>query len=188
MDQMEKENVIAGYHTLINWDKTKYEDYYYPAIWKTQKTKKFIGLDHQTPLGKNGISLNDFYANYASTEGSNIDGGKTGNGTIIEVSSSAATDPVTDPVTDKPTDTTQGKAAKYGDANNDGSVDMSDVVMVMQACLNPQKYGVEGSSDDRMTPDGEKNADVDGKSGVTPNDALVIQKFTLSLVDSLPIK
>jgi len=60
--------------------------------------------------------------------------------------------------------------------------------MVMQACLNPQKYGVEGSSDDRMTPDGEKNADVDGKSGVTPNDALVIQKFTLSLVDSLPIK
>ncbi len=178
---------ITGY-TDIQWDQVKYDTYFYPTIWKTLDSKKFIGLDHQTPLGKNGISLNDFYANYASTEGSNIDGGKTGNGTIIEVSSSAATDPVTDPVTDKPTDTTQGKAAKYGDANNDGSVDMSDVVMVMQACLNPQKYGVEGSSDDRMTPDGEKNADVDGKSGVTPNDALVIQKFTLSLVDSLPIK
>ncbi|WP_242871965.1 MULTISPECIES: cellulase family glycosylhydrolase [unclassified Ruminococcus] len=66
--------------TNINWDKTKYEDYYYPAIWKTQKTKKFIGLDHKVALGKNGVSLNDFYSKYASTEGSNLDNGTIVNG------------------------------------------------------------------------------------------------------------
>ncbi len=63
--------------TTINWDTEKYDTYYYPAIWKTQTSKKPIGLDHKVALGKDGISLNDFYANYASTEGSNLDGGKT---------------------------------------------------------------------------------------------------------------
>ena len=33
-----------------------------------------------------------------------------------------------------------------GDANGDGGIDMSDVVMVMQAYLNPKKYGVNGTS------------------------------------------
>jgi len=61
--------------TTINWDTEKYETYYYPAIWKTQTSKKFIGLDHKVALGKDGISLDDFYANYAAKEGSNLDGG-----------------------------------------------------------------------------------------------------------------
>ena len=64
--------------TTINWDTEKYDNYYYPSIWKTQKTKKFIGLDHQVALGSNGISLSEFYANYANTKGSNLDGGTVG--------------------------------------------------------------------------------------------------------------
>ena len=51
------------------------------------------------------------------------------------------------------------KALKKGDANGDGNVDMSDVVMVMQACLNPAKYGVNGTSEDRITADGAVLAD-----------------------------
>lgn len=76
----------------------------------------------------------------------------------------------------------------YGDANNDGSINMSDVVMVMQAYLNPKKYDINGSSEDRITEIGKTNADVDGKEGVTLNDALVIQQFTLSLIDELPVR
>jgi len=63
-------------------------------------------------------------------------------------------------------------------------VNMSDVVMVMQACLNPKKYGTDGTSPDRITAEGTKAADVDGKAGLTANDALVIQRFSLKLIDS----
>ncbi len=64
----------AGNGTTIKWNESKYE-LFEKSLWQTQKTGKYIGLDHQRALGKNGISLNDFYANYASTEGSNLDGG-----------------------------------------------------------------------------------------------------------------
>ena len=60
---------------------------------------------------------------------------------------------------------------------------MSDVVMVMQACLNPKKYGTSGTSEDHITAKGEINGDVDGNVGLTANDALIIQKFTLHLLD-----
>jgi len=69
-----------------------------------------------------------------------------------------------------------------GDANLDNVVDMSDSVMVMQAYLNPEKYGENGSSDDHIDPLGLKNADVDGKNGVDLNDALLIQKYALKII------
>jgi hypothetical protein len=77
------------------------------------------------------------------------------------------------------------KVTMAGDANCDTEVNMSDVVMVMQACLNPKKYGVNGASADCITEQGVINGDVDGKGGLTPNDALVIQRFTLGLVNEL---
>ena len=72
-----------------------------------------------------------------------------------------------------------------GDANCDGEVDMSDVVIVMQCCLNPKKYDVNGLSDDRITEKGRLLANVDGTPGISTNDALLIQKFTLKLINSL---
>jgi len=76
----------------------------------------------------------------------------------------------------------------YGDANKDRIVNISDAVMVMQACLNPKKYGVDGTSSDHITSEGEKAGDVDGIEGLTANDALVIQRFSLGLIDKLPVK
>ncbi len=40
------------------WDEAKY-GLLKPALW--QSNGKFIGLDHQIPLGKNGISLGEYY-------------------------------------------------------------------------------------------------------------------------------
>ena len=74
---------------------------------------------------------------------------------------------------------------EYGDANEDDEINMSDVVMVMQAYLNPTKYGVKGTSPDRITAEGEKAGDVDGKAGLTANDALIIQRYSLKLIDTL---
>ena len=72
-----------------------------------------------------------------------------------------------------------------GDANCDSEVNMSDVVMVMQSCLNPLKYGANGTSPDHITAQGELNSNVDGKEGVDLSDALLIQKYSLGIIDSL---
>ena len=75
----------------------------------------------------------------------------------------------------------------YGDANNDGSLDMSDVVIIMQALANPNKYGLNGSDSKHITQQGWANADVHRNgNGVTANDALAIQKKLLGLISSLP--
>jgi aryl-phospho-beta-D-glucosidase BglC (GH1 family) len=42
------------------WNDNKYDNYLYPTLWKTEDGK-FIGLDHKVPLGRNGVSLNEYY-------------------------------------------------------------------------------------------------------------------------------
>ena len=75
----------------------------------------------------------------------------------------------------------------YGDANCDGKVDMGDSVLIMQSICDPAKFGVNGTEPNRITEEGYKNADCyNVGDGVTSADALAIQKFTLSLIPSLP--
>nr|AEV59480.1 scaffoldin C [Ruminococcus flavefaciens] len=82
---------------------------------------------------------------------------------------------------------TQGPTAtKRGDANCDGEVDMSDIVLTMQSLANPNKYGVNGSDEHHITAVGEANADVDSSSkGVTNGDAAKIQKWLLKSISEL---
>lgn len=68
--------------------------------------------------------------------------------------------------------------ATYGDANSDGDVSLADAVFILQSLSNPDKY--------KLSEQGTINADVDGAEGVTANDALSIQKYTLHLIDELP--
>lgn len=182
-------------HTNIEWDQLKYDTYYYPAIWKTTKTKKFIGLDHQTALGVNGISLNDFYANYAATEGSNIDGGKTSSGKKVDVESttSATTTSKTTTTTTSKTSTsttssttTTGKV-DWGNANCDTAVNMADAVLVMQALANGDEFGL--GKPDGITQKGADNADVyQPGSGLTMVDATTIQEYVMSIIDTIPVE
>ncbi|MGN0615698.1 CotH kinase family protein [Ruminococcus flavefaciens] len=81
------------------------------------------------------------------------------------------------------------KVTKYGDANNDGQVDLSDAVIIMQSLANPNKFGIKGSDNHHITEVGYANADVTGNNdGVTTEDALAIQKYLLGLVKNLPTK
>ena len=76
--------------------------------------------------------------------------------------------------------------AEYGDANCDGEVDMSDVVLIMQSLANPNKFGLEGTDKNHITEQGQLNGDVDTSAkGITANDALRIQEFLLGKVTSL---
>ena len=71
-----------------------------------------------------------------------------------------------------------------GDANGDGELDMSDIVLIMQALANPDKFGVDGHDPTHITANGFKYADTNG-DGLTVSDAANIQKFLLGLSDSV---
>ena len=73
-----------------------------------------------------------------------------------------------------------------GDANCDGIVDMSDVVLIMQALANPNKYGVNGTNELHITQQGVDNGDVDSAiKGLTVSDALKIQRYLLGGIKTL---
>ena len=73
-----------------------------------------------------------------------------------------------------------------GDANCDGGVDMSDIVLIMQALANPNKYGLNGSEASHITAQGQANGDVDSAvKGLTSGDALKIQKWLLKSISEL---
>ncbi len=96
-----------------------------------------------------------------------------------------STTTVTEPIT---TTTTNGDVTvkKYGDANCDDEVDMSDVVLIMQSLANPNKYALGGSDEKAITAQGLANADVaDHGNGVTAGDALRIQEYLLKKIASL---
>ncbi len=64
---------MQGSGTTIDWNEPKYK-LFEEALWQTT-SGKYIGLDHQVPLGKNGLSLSQYLA---SGESSNLDGGSKG--------------------------------------------------------------------------------------------------------------
>lgn len=72
-----------------------------------------------------------------------------------------------------------------GDANCDGTVDLSDAVTIMQALANPNKYGLNGTHEKHITAQGVINGDVHGcTDGITSIDALWIQDYLLGDFDS----
>ena len=168
-----------------NWDEDKYA-LFEKSLWQTSASGKYIGLDHQTALGKNGLSLNDFYSNYAGSEGSNINGGTKGNGQIVENDGTTTTTSVTTTAlkttTTMTTTSGTGKVPtklEYGDANLDGNVTVADAVAILQYIGNKDKY--------KLSDEARANADCfNPGDGITGMDALAIQKLDAKLIKSLP--
>lgn len=183
-------------YSFSSWDEEKYA-LFEPSLWQTNETGKYIGLDHQTALGKNGISVNDFYENYASSEGSNLDGGKTSSGKPVDTSKPEET---TTTATQKPTETTTSDKTEtkptetttvttsggdievtvMGDANCDGILTIADATAIIQHLGNHDEYA--------LSEQGEKNADCyNPGDGVTGKDALAIQNLEAKLISKLPV-
>ncbi len=87
-------------------------------------------------------------------------------------------DPLRGPITFSP------EEWKTGDANGDGDIDMSDIVLIMQALANPNKYGINGTDPTHITENGFKYGDVNG-DGLTVNDAVRIQEYLLGKISTL---
>lgn len=70
------------------------------------------------------------------------------------------------------------EAFDYGDANCDGNVDISDVVLIKGYTINPEKYLLAAPFLADITGDG---------NGVNAQDAVALQQYLLGTVKSLPI-
>lgn len=94
--------------------------------------------------------------------------------------STKPTEPPTEPSTvipsDKPSDTL------YGDANCDSRVTIADATAILQYIGNADSFA--------LSEQGMANADVNGESGISADDAVVIQKIDAGLVSAadLPLK
>ena len=92
---------------------------------------------------------------------------------------------VVNPISAK-ADSIQSTTPAYGDANCDGEVNVADVVLVMSAIVNPDRYGL--GAPDGISMQGCLCADVYNQgSGITNNDALAIQLYITGSVSRLPI-
>ena len=68
----------------------------------------------------------------------------------------------------------------YGDANGDGDVTVADPTLIMQSAANPDEYSVKAEN--------KANADCENVGdGITPADALAIQKFLTDPSYALPV-
>ncbi|MCI6560311.1 MAG: cellulase family glycosylhydrolase [Ruminococcus sp.] len=176
-----------GSGSTITWEEEKYA-LFEESLWQTQKTGKYIGLDHQKALGNNntGLSLSEFYSSYAYTEGSNLDGGTVLSGEPSNPVTTAAPTTAKTTTTTKTTTTktttaspTGDEATVWGDADLDGKVGISDVVKVMIYVSNRETNPLDAQ--------GLINADVfQNGDGVFISDALSIQKKVAQTIDSLP--
>ena len=144
---------LLGYD-FKTWDDEKYS-LLEPALWQTAKTGKFISLDHEQALGVNGtgISVSEYYENYAKSEGSNLVAGDGGSSVEPATKDPSAT-------TETPTETV--KKDILGDVNSDDKINVSDVV-----CLTRWILKSYDKKDDKIIFTKERaDMDEDGKVNV----------------------
>lgn len=177
------DKVPDTYYVEISWDGyyiansgKKYQfdvGMYYGDIWNPENDWSYQGLE---------IYTNDdaFFGNGNELPAENIcvyDNGVLVGGTEPDGTTAS------DSSEEKPSDTTSSSSENdylAGDANCDGFVNIADATAIIQSIANPDKYS--------LSEQGSKNADVDGKDGVSGLDAFVIQQYEVKLISSLPIK
>ncbi len=141
-------------------------------------------------------SLTDFYIDdaigaKAGTKSVVVTGGGTVEGAVSSTPAVTTEKPVvttTETVTssEKPVQTAVQTATPpvsdiiYGDANEDGNVNMADVTAIIQHIGNQDSY--------RLSEQGLRNAEFcDGETGLTGMDAVAIQMLMAHMVDKLPL-
>jgi hypothetical protein len=185
--------LLGGSGGVVNWDEEKHA-LVELSLWQDD-SGKYIGLDHEIPLGANGISLNDHY---------NIDSGNVVNPpstttpptTTSKVTTNAppattpkvttTDEPITTPKTTSVTttakvssvttaNTTSGSSdtKNLGDINVDGKAgELSDVITL-------GKYlGNKAELDDQA----KLNADCHSDTGLTSNDLIALVKLSFNEV------
>ena len=130
-----------------------------------------IGSDNLHPNGTGYKKIGEFWAGI-------IDEYVSASAPAVTTTTTTAPVVTTTTTTNAPTNIST-QVSLWGDANLDNTVDMSDIVLIMQSLANPSKY--------KLSAQAAANADVyQSGSGVTNNDAQTLQKYLLGLVKELP--
>ncbi|MCC8111638.1 MAG: cellulase family glycosylhydrolase [Ruminococcus sp.] len=169
--------------TTVTWEEDKYA-LFEPSLWQTLETGLYIGLDHETSLGINGtgLSLNEFYASYAYTEGSNLDGGTilfsdgttatttTTSSDTTTTSTTTTTTATTTELTTETSDTTIDFGDyEFRDINRDDVVNLADLVLLMRYLIRD----ISGGDYDW------ENGDVDGNGTLNGFDLALYRQYLL---------
>lgn len=163
--------------TTITWEEDKYA-LFEPSLWQTQETGKFIGLDHEKALGNNGtgLSLSEFYASYASTEGSNLDGG-TVIGSDYTKPTTEPTKPTTTTTTQTTTTTSLPDETLCGDVDGDKKVGVLDLVLLNRHLLRMPIIDIVYYFE---------NADVNADGVLNVVDAILYRRYLLGEITTFP--
>ncbi len=143
--------------TFSEWDDNKY-GLLEKGLWQ-DASGKYIGLDHQVTLGKNGTNVTQYYG-----------------GTIVTTPRETTTTTESNLVTTTTTTTTTKDVdATYGDINCDGKVTISDLVLTA-------RYVAEDDSMTMPSAQGLLNADCvyDGK--INSSDVTALARFLAHMI------
>ena len=141
------------YYDFITWDEEKYA-ILEPALWQTPDGK-FIGLDHQIPLGSNGISVTEYYGGTVPTQ--------------MPTDKPIPTPTPTDRVP-TPTETNSIEILK-GDVNFDNEVNSTDLTLLKRFILR--------KIDEFPEPLGHQAADVNDDGDINSTDVTMLKRIIL---------
>lgn len=125
-----------------------------------------------TITANNGTSV-DLTINFKATKGTTT----TETSVTTTTSNSTTTEAVTSS-TESTSNTVDTLAALYGDANLDSKVDISDAVLLNKATAGSVQLNEQQKS----------NSDCDADGDISTNDSVVLLRFLVQLVDTLPSK
>lgn len=121
------------------------------------------------------------YVNGVLAWGEEPDGTKAVPGADLGEQGNPSTNPT------NPTNPTGSEPKLWGDANYNGTLEIADAVLILQSISNNDKYGVGGTDEYAMKPEGKLAADCyQPGSDITSKDALAVQKKLCGLLNSLP--
>ncbi|MCQ2416716.1 MAG: cellulase family glycosylhydrolase [Oscillospiraceae bacterium] len=151
------------YDNFGKWDDVKYE-FVKPVLWQDENGV-FISLDHQYPIGKNGQSLSQYYSGSSVTTPPAVTTTAPAATTPAPTTTTAIVFPVTSATTKTETSVSTEKKTP-GDVNCDGDIGVDDVVLLARMLAE--------DTDAKITEQGQINADVDGKTGLSSGDVAKI--------------
>lgn len=149
------------YDNFQKWDDVKYE-FLKSALWQDEQGR-FISLDHTFPIGKNGISLSEYYGSAPVQKPS-------------ETTTEKPSSPIVKDTEINTEATTQSKEIVYGDVNLDEIVSVVDAILLSKAVLGAEE----------LKPDAKQNADVNCDNSINSDDVSFVVKSLAQLI-TLPV-
>ncbi len=177
------------YYVEVKWDdyviansNKKYQftvGFYWGDIWDPSNDWSYQGITKCADTYQDGSeSRTDYICVYSDGV---LVGGIEPDGTTVAPPVEETTTTTTNVTTTTTTTTsTPQTELLYGDANDNGEVEVADAVLILQGIADP------GNSKYELTDIGRQQADVDGSGSADVQDAFIIQQYKAELIGKLP--